>query len=184
MMTTFVRRPSHFVSALAALALLATTAADLAVAASVHLKQRSLSFTDGGLTLNAKGALTGLGNQDLLIALQAQANVTSTCTNPSGSSQPPGQNPAPISVSGSQAIPAGAVKNGNVAFNVTTQQPTTPIPGAPDCPNRQWTEAIQDLAFTSVVLSVQQGGAVVFSLSCTFSPPTADGRVPAGNISC
>jgi len=185
MMTTLVRRPSHFVSALAALALLATIGADLAAAANVHLKQRSLSFTDGGLTLNARGALAGLGNQDLVILLTAQANVTSTCTNPAGATQPPGQNPAPVTVSGSQPIPQNAIKNGTVAFNVTTQPPQTPIAGAPDCPNSQWTEAIQDLAFTSATLTIQQPpGTTVLTLSCRFSPPTADGRVPSQSISC
>ena len=107
-----------------------------ASAASVHFKQnRFPTFTDQGLVLNAQGALAGLGNVDLVILLTGRANVTATCTNPSGQNQPPGQNPAPITVAGSEAIPASAIKNGTVAFNVSTSPPTGPIPGAPDCPN-------------------------------------------------
>jgi len=173
------------ISALAAVAVFASVGADLTFAANVHLKNRSLSFTDGGLTLNAKGALTGLGNANIVITLAADANVTSTCTNPAGSTQPPGHNPAPITVSGSQAIPAGAVKNGNVAFNVTTEGPSPFVAGAPDCPNSQWTEAITDLSFKSATLTIDQpAGTTVLTVTCTFTPPTSDGKVPAASISC
>ena len=157
-------------------------------AASVHLKggrNASPSFTDQGLTLNAAGELAGLGNGDVLVTLDARANVAATCTNPSGKNEPPGQNPAPISVTGSVAIPQDEIKNGNTPFSVTTQPPVTPIPGAPDCPNPNWTEAIVDLAFTSATITVEQPeGTVVLVVSCTFGSPTANGLVPRGNVSC
>src|SRR5262245_49541305 len=89
-------------------------------ASSVHLKPptRAPSFIDNGLTLSALGALAGLGNEDLLVVLQATAQPTGVCINPSGGGQqPPGQNPAEVDVTGAQAIPAGAIKNGNVDFN-------------------------------------------------------------------
>jgi hypothetical protein len=155
-----------------------------AMAANVHLKQnKNPEFTDNGLTLTAAGALAGLGNEDLLVTLNAFANPTGTCTNPAGATQPPGQNPAPVQVSGSQAIPASEIKNGNVAFSVTTNPPTSPIPEAPDCPNPQWTETITDMAFTSATITVEQPpGTVVLTVNCTFSPPTSDGRVQ--NATC
>lgn len=159
----------------------------VAWAGNVHLKppKGEPSFTDQGLTLNARGALAGLGNGDIFIGLAATANATATCTNPAGQTQPPGQNPAPVSVSGGQAIPASEIKNGNVSFNVTTQPPTTPIPGAPDCPNSQWTERITDLSFTSAVITVEQPpGTVVLTVSCTFSSPTSNGGVPGSNVTC
>ncbi len=156
-------------------------------ASSVHLKggkNAKPSFTDNGLSLNASGELSGLGNADVLVTLSATANVTSTCTN-NGGNPSPGQNPAPLTVTGSQAIPAGEIKNGTTPFNVSTVPPSPIIPGAPDCPNPNWTETIDNLAFTSATITIEQPpGTVVLTVSCTFSPPTSDGLVPSGQVSC
>lgn len=162
------------------------TGIGFAYAGNVHLKQnRNPSFIDQGLSLNAQGALAGLGNGDIVILLTARANVIATCTNPSGSNQPPGRNPAPITVAGSQAIPQGEIKNGTVAFNVSTRAPSSTITGAPDCPNSQWTETIHDLKFTQATMTVEQPPPnVKLTVVCTFSPPTVNGPVPAGNVSC
>ena len=156
-------------------------------AASPHLKggrNAEPAFTDGGLTLAASGELAGLGNGDVLVTLTAQADVTATCTN-QGGNQAPGQNPAPITVRGSQAIPETEIKNGNTPFSVLTVAPDPIIPGAPDCPNANWTEVIEDLAFTSAVITVEQPpGTVVLMVTCAFASPTADGSVPGANVSC
>jgi hypothetical protein len=120
----------------------------------------------------------------VLVNLAATGNPTAVCTNPSGSNQPPGQNPAQVTLTGTQSIPASEIKNGTVAFNVTTEAPVSPIPGAPDCPNTKWTETITDVAFTSGILTVQQGGATVLTVTCTFSSPTTDGVVASQNVVC
>lgn len=170
--------------------LIATTAilaSAPAFASSVHLKNNANpTFTDNGLTLTASGALAGLGNGDVLVNLGATANATAICTNPAGQNQPPGQNPAPVSVAGSQAIPASEVKNGNVAFSVTTKPPTNPIPGAPGCPNKNWTETITDLSFTGATLTVQQGSppTTELTVSCSFAPPTSNGTVSKSQVTC
>ncbi len=161
--------------------------ASVAVASSVHLKggpNAKPSFTDGGLFLSASGALSGLGNADVRITLTATGNVTSTCTN-NGGNAAPGQNPAPITLTGTQEIPKDAIKNGTTPFNVSTTSAPATIAGAPDCANPNWTESIDSLAFTSATLTVEQPfGTVVLTVSCTFSPPTSDGAVPSGNVRC
>jgi hypothetical protein len=135
-------------------------AATVAVAASVHFKNRPpLTFTDNGLTLSASGALTGLGNGDIVIELTATGQPIATCTNPSGANQPAPHNPAAAEFGGVQEIPAGSVKNGNVSFNVGTSGPVTPVPGSPECPNKNWTEDIVDVQFSgfSSTIIVYQG---------------------------
>lgn len=173
----------YFTTTTLAAILLSTT---LVSAANVHFKQnRDPAFIDGGLSLSAAGALAGLGNANVVILLTAEADVVSTCTNPSGSTQPPGHNPAPITVTGSVAIPKSEIKNGNLAFSVSTQAPASTIAGAPDCPNHRWTETIEDLKFTSLTLTVLQPPPTeVLSITCTISPPSSNGPVPRQNVSC
>jgi hypothetical protein len=148
--------------------IIAVLAAVPALAANVHLIG-SPKFTDNGVTLSSSGKLAGLGNQDVRVTLTATGTPTAVCTNPSGKQQPPGHNPAEVTLTGVQNIPATQVKNGTVNFNVTTQPPTSPIPGAPDCPGSNWTETITDVTFTSATITVEQPpGTVVFTQ--TFTP--------------
>jgi hypothetical protein len=172
-----MRRASVFIGVIAVTVLMSQAA----FAVSVHWKHGSPQFTDNGLTLTESGSVAGLGGGDLLITLTATANPTATCTNPgNGVHQPPGQNPASVTVTGSESVPASEVKNGNASYRVTTDPPTTPIVGAPGCPNSSWSEDITDLAFTSASLTITQAGVTVFSApasSCTFNPPTSNGSV-------
>lgn len=161
-----------------------------ASAQSVHFKppKDQPLFNDKGVTLEATGALAGLSGEDILVTLSASANVSAICINPgSNGTQPPGQNPAPITVTGSQAIPISRIKNGNTDFDVITEAPASPIPGAPGCPNPSWTEAIKDLQFTKATLEVIQPAdstTVVLSAVCLFQPATKDGVVPDNEVTC
>jgi hypothetical protein len=149
------------IAIISAAAVVVVFAATTAVASNVHFKTKPpLTFSDQGLSLKATGALTGLGNGDIVITLSAQGQPTATCTNPgTGEHQPAGHNPAVVTLGGVQEIPAGAVKNGNVSFNVSTAGPVTPVPGAPECPNSKWREDITDVAFSgfSSTITVYQG---------------------------
>jgi hypothetical protein len=96
-------------------------------------------------------------------------------------------------VTGSTAVPKSDIKNGNVTIATTTGAPVTPIPGAPDCPNPQWTERITDMAFTSATIRLFQDsnenglfedGELVLTVTCTFSPPTSNGTVPRSGFTC
>jgi hypothetical protein len=130
-----------------------------ALAANVHFKHGSPTFTVLGSgadkQLNAAGTLAGLGNGDIVVTVTATADPTATCTN-GGQHQAPGQNPAPVTLTGTQAIPQSQFKNGNVGFSVTTAKVVTPVAGAPDCPNSNWTEDITDLTFTDATITVYQ----------------------------
>jgi hypothetical protein len=65
------------------------------------------------------------------------------------------------------------------------QPPVTPIAGAPDCPNPNWTEDITDLQFTSAIITVEQPvGTLVLTVTCIISPSSANGSIPGRDVSC
>jgi hypothetical protein len=136
--------------------LISALSVSVVFAASVHFKKGSPMFTDNGVTLTASGALAGLGNGDVVIKVTATGRPTAVCTNPAGATQPPGQNPAEVTLTGVGGFPASEIKNGNLSFSVTTAAPVSPVPGAPDCPNPNWTETITDVMFTSATITVYQ----------------------------
>jgi hypothetical protein len=190
-----MKRFTVAVAAVAAVVLFAGQA----LAVSPHLKGNNpVSFTDNAnLTLTATVSYAGLGNFNTLQNLAATANPTADCVNPgTGEHRPPGHNPATVNVQGSTAVPKEDIKNGNVTISTTTNAPVTPIsPDSPDfsCPNKNWTENITDLAFTSATITLFQdsnnnntyeSGELVLTVTCTFSPATSNGAVPTSGFTC
>ena len=144
-----------------------------AYASGVHITKAGVTFVadHNNLTLTASGQIAGLGN-GAIVSLVATADPTTSCTN-SGGNKAPGQNPAPITVSGSTALPDGNGTNGSRPFSVTTNPPTQPTSAkAAGCPNDGWTAHIDDLCFTSATLTFQQpdkNGNLVTVLTKTFN---------------
>ena len=190
-----MRRPLRLLAIATALVVAAVVFPTAASAQNPHLKGRSpVAFTDNGLTLTTTVSYAGLGNFDTLQVLTGTGNTISTCTN-QGGNESPGQNPAPTTVVGATPVDADDIKNGNVTITTTSNAPVTPIPGAPGCPNSNWTEAITDVAFTSATIRLFQDQTaadgefgrwetLVLTVNCTFSPPTSNGAVPRSGFAC
>lgn len=115
------------------------------------------TFTDEGTTLNVRGDVSGLGNEDLTVQLTAEGTASVVCVNPGGN-RAPGQDTSVVTSGSQEDI---EVKNGRARFNFSTDEPADPNP-AEVCPNRSWDAQITDVDFTSATLTLIQGGEVVF----------------------
>jgi len=127
------------------------------------------------LTLSASGRIAGLGNADAIVYLDATANPTTTCRSPGGN-EAPGQNPAPIHITGVATVnPDNDPKNGSRSFLVTTDPPVQPTRAkTAGCPNNNWTAHIDNLDFTSATITVKQGNRTVLGPTVfPFNPPVS-----------
>jgi hypothetical protein len=124
--------------------------------------------------------------KDVHIKLRAKAKAIAKCINPGGN-EPPGQNPVildEVKVSGTDWIPSYKIKDGKVTFSVHTKAPPKRVFGAPDCPNKNWKETLEDLRFKKATLTIKQEGKKDLDVRCTFDKPTDDGPVPKKNFTC
>ncbi len=113
----------------------------------------NVTFALGSLIAN--GTLTGLGNQDVRVLLEASGFPEVTCTN-QGGNQAPGQNPSKISANGEQLLFGFDLtrKNGKSPFGVETADPVVLDAVAYGCPNANWTATIDFIYWTGATISV------------------------------
>ncbi len=123
------------------------------VSAGGAVKLSSVSFRLGSLI--ADGTLTGLGNSDVSVVIEASGIPAITCIN-FGGNQVPGQSYPKVSASGSQALDGDSPvrKNGKSPFGVETVDPETIPWDEAGCPNSNWTGHIDFIFWTDASISV------------------------------
>ncbi|HKA67964.1 MAG TPA: hypothetical protein VKG85_02480 [Actinomycetes bacterium] len=162
--------------------------APAANAASPHFKKGGTpTCTFAGTTsipVTCNGVLAGLGNDDLNLHLAVSGFALYQCQN-GGGNIAPGQNRVLVGPATSDtAIPASAIKNGNLAFTTNpatlTADPTVPGSVA-GCPNPNWTGVNPVVTLTSISLDIFQPVTTQI-FHCTASNP--DGLTSPVTLSC
>ena len=131
-------------------------------------------------SLIASGDVSGLGNQDVTLILDATGDPVVTCTN-QGSNQAPGQNPSKVSATGTQFLPGNDTlrKNGKSPFDVETNDPVlTAVQGG--CPNNNWTATTDFVFWTAADITVKDTAGKILTkqhYTCTTT------RTPA-SVTC
>jgi hypothetical protein len=152
-------------------------AASPSLAASPHFKKGGEPVcTFSGTTsipVSCTGVLAGLGNDDLNLHLSVSGFALYQCQN-NGGNPAPGQNRVLAGPATSDtAIPADAIKNGNLTFTTNPATLTTPatVSGATaGCPNPNWTGVDPVLTLTSITLDIFQPVTTQI-FHCTASNP-------------
>ncbi|MDP8956544.1 MAG: hypothetical protein M3N24_06265 [Actinomycetota bacterium] len=150
-------------------------AAPTATAQGEHFTKRGVPVcTDTGTQLQCTGELAGLGNEDLVIEVTADALVAVTCVN-KGGNEAPGQNKVLRTASGETVIQGSAIKNGRARFTTTTDPVEAPTAKEAGCPNPNWSTRVVSVTFSNVVVTISQGGELLFT--CTAESVPEDGSV-------
>jgi hypothetical protein len=167
----------RFVLVIVAVFATAALAVSAALAASPHFKRGGEPVcTFSGTTsipVTCTGTLAGLGNQDLNLHLSVSGSALYQCQN-GGGNLALGQNRVLVGPATSDtAIPASAIKNGNLTFttNPATLTAAPTVSGATaGCPNSNWTGVNPTVTLTSITLVIEQPvGTTIFT--CTASNP-------------
>src|SRR5262245_28578159 len=149
--------------------------APAANAASPHFKKGGTpTCTFAGTTsipVTCNGVLAGLGNDDLNLHLAVSGFALYQCQN-GGGNIAPGQNRVLVGPATSNtAIPASAIKNGNLTFttNPATLTAAPTVSGATaGWPNAKWTGVNPTLTLTTINLVIEQPpGTPIFTCSAS-----------------
>jgi len=162
---------------LAAVFATAALAASAALGASPHFKKGGTPVcTFSGTTsipTTCTASLAGLGNADVNVHLSVSGFALYQCQNGGGNTAP-GQNKVLAGpATADTAIPASAIKNGNLTFttNPATLTAAATVSGAvAGCPNNNWTGVNPVLTLTSITLVIEQPpGTPIFTCSASNS---------------
>ncbi len=117
----------------------------------------SSNFSLGSLI--AQGTITGIGNTDVTMVLDASGIPAITCVN-QGGNQVPGQSFPKVSAEGSTYLPGDSLlrKNGTSPYGVETQPPAQLTWQQAGCPNSNWTAIITFVYWTNATISVYDTG--------------------------
>ncbi len=115
------------------------------------------TFSLGSLIAN--GAISGIGNTDVTMVLDASGIPAITCIN-NGSNSVPGQSYPKVSAEGSVLLPGNSLlrKNGKSPYGVETQAPAPLTWQQAGCPNSNWTAQIAFVYWTNATISVYDAG--------------------------
>lgn len=170
-----MRRILISLTAVLAMGVLGAVAAAPAVAASPHFKkggQPTCTFSGTtNIPITCTATLAGLGNADVNVHLSASGFALYQCQN-GGGNIAPGQNRVLAGPATSDtAIPASAIKNGNLTFttNPATLTAAPTVSGAvAGCPNNNWTGVNPTLTLTTINLVIEQPpGTPIFTCSAS-----------------
>ena len=133
------------------------------VSAGPGIKLSGVSFRLGSLI--ADGTLTGLGNTDMTVVIDASGTPLISCINQGGSIVP-GQSAPRVSASGSQFLDGDSPvrKNGKSPFGVETEDPEFIPWNAAGCPNANWIGHIDFIFWTDATISVYDANTQVLQL--------------------
>ena len=146
------RRIIIFLFVLAVAGLMATT---VFARNSKSLKIKDVSWDIGSLI--AEGDVTGLGNEDATVTLDASGTAVTTCINPGGN-EVPGQTKS-VSAEDSYLIQSGDItKNGRAPF--TTEAEANLSAREAGCPNGNWTVDMFTF-WEEAILTIEQGDQTV-----------------------
>ncbi len=151
--------------------------APTATAQGEHFTKRGVPVcTDIGTQLRCTGELAGLGNEDLVIDVTSDALVQANCVNPGGN-EAPGQNKVLREASGQTVIQGSAIKNGRARFTTTTDPVEAPTAEEAGCPNPNWSTRVVAVTFSNVVVTISQGGEVLFTCTAASIPENGSRRL-------
>jgi hypothetical protein len=170
-----MRRILVMLTAFVMAAIASTAVASPAFASSPHFKKGGEPVcTFSGTTsipVTCTATLAGLGNEDLNVHLSVSGFALYQCQN-GGGNIAPGQNRVLEGPATSDtAIPASAIKNGNLTFttNPATLTAASTVSGAvAGCPNDNWMGVNPTVTLTSITLVIEQPpGTAIFTCSAS-----------------